>query len=151
MRPFDRVNDLLVAFPARLLSYYAAVVRNSNIVVKPTSGEIVRMPKTISRFGEVFSDKVRRCMTVVTNSDVAMTRLQPRAVLLIHDMAVSTSLWSVGQIGVAARIHERVRANSYRQSQHNADYDSAKLLHAWSINLTGGAKNRSSRKIQILG
>src|SRR5262245_5495896 len=98
MRTFDRLDDLLMAFPARLLCNDAAVIRNAYVVVEPTGGEVIRMPKAVSCFGGVLANEIWRSVTVVANGDVPMARLQPCAVLLVHDMAVCASLWIVSHV-----------------------------------------------------
>lgn len=83
---------------ASFLSYFAASWRDLNVVLEPTGGEIIGMPKTIPCLCRVFADKSRRRVAVVADGYSSMARLQPAAILLLHDMAINASFCVVGHV-----------------------------------------------------
>ena len=66
---FNRPHNLLMTLPASSFRYFAPVCRDLNVVWEPASGEVVGMPEPVPRFGRVFTNKVWRSVTVVTNGD----------------------------------------------------------------------------------
>jgi hypothetical protein len=72
MRTFNRFHDLLVAFSASLLSHNSPALGDVNVVIKPTCGEVIRMPETVLRFGRIFCDEAGWRMAVVADSNSAM-------------------------------------------------------------------------------
>ena len=133
MLSFNSVHGILMTFPASSLGDFKAVFGNAYVVFEPTGGEIVRMPESVARLGHVFADELRRRVAVVADGDVAMTGLQPRAVLVIHDMTVCARRGIVRHVGIAARINKRVGPDTNGESKRYAEDDSlcdAKFLHA---------------------
>lgn len=96
MGAFDCIHYFLVTFAASLLGYFITVFGNANVVFEPARSEVVGMPKAVARFGHIFTDKLRRCMTVVADSGITMAGLEPRTILLLHHVAIRTGFRIVG-------------------------------------------------------
>ena len=124
MRSFNRFNNFLMTFATRLFCYFETMLGNAYVVFEPTSREVIRVPEAVACLGGVLADKLRWCMAVVTNGRVAMARLHPCAVLLLHNMAICTGLRIVGQVRITLSVDERVRANANRETKSNAKDDS---------------------------
>lgn len=117
---FDRFHDLLMTLATRLFSYIAATLSDVDVVRVPTSGEVVGMPEAVLRLGCIFRDETGRRMAVVADGNGAMARLQPAAVLVLHDMTVDTCISIVGHVGISTRIDKRVRADPHDQAERYA-------------------------------
>ncbi len=120
MWTFNRFDDFLMTVSASLFSDLAASWCDLDVVVEPTSGEIVRMPKTILCFGCVFADEVRRGVAIVTDGYCSMARLQPPTILLLHDMAIDASFCVIRHVGVAASVNESIRSDTHGQAEGDA-------------------------------
>ena len=136
VRAFNSLHNFLVTFPASLFSHRPTTRRDVNVVFIPAGREIVRVPKAVARLGHVLGNKTRRRMTIIADSDSAMTRLDPPAKLVLHDMAVYASFSIVGHVGVAAGINERVRPHAHGQTERDTQnypaYDFSIDYHALS-------------------
>ena len=72
MWTFNRFHDLLVTFSASLLCHRPPEIGDVNVFVKPTCGEVIRVPETVLRFGGIFCNETRRRVAVVADSNSAM-------------------------------------------------------------------------------
>jgi hypothetical protein len=100
---------------------------------KGAGREIERMPEAVQRFCPVLTEDVMRRVTVVAHGNGAMARLQPGAVLLLHDMAVGARLRIVGEIRGAACVDERETADPERQPQRQTQQDGVTQAHEASL------------------
>lgn len=121
MRTFNRVHDFLMTLSTGFFGDLKAVFGNAYVVFEPTGGEIVRMPESVARLGHVLADELRRRVTVVADSSVTMTGLQPSAVLVVHDVAVRARRGIVGHVRIAARVNEGIRADADGQADRHAE------------------------------
>jgi len=81
-----------MTIPASLLGNAKVSFGNANGFGKASGGEIVRMPKTIERFGGILAHKIVRRMAIVAGCHLMMAAFDPAVVLLLHDMAVFAGL-----------------------------------------------------------
>ena len=114
---FDRTDDFLMTLAACPLSYFPPMRRNLNVVWEPAGGEVIGMPESVARFRHVLTNKLWRRVTVVANGHRAMARLDPAGILLIHDVAIHACVRIVCHVGIAARVHKRVCADSNSQTK----------------------------------
>ena len=112
VRALNRFNNFLMTLSAGPFSYFISVFRDPNVVFKPTRREIVRMPKTVARFGRILSHKVWRRVTVVADGDVAVAGLHPSPILLLHHMTISACLRIVGEVRIALGVDKSVGTNT---------------------------------------
>src|SRR5687767_13573802 len=136
VRAFNSVHDFLMTFPAGFFGDLKAVLGNAYVVFEPTGGEVVRMPESVARLGHVLADELRRRVAVVADGCVAMTRLQPAAVLLVHDVTVRAGRGIVCHVRIPFRVNKRVGSDTDGKSQRDAKDDSlskVKSLHALLI------------------
>ena len=122
-----------MTFPAGFFGDLKAVFGNAYVVFEPTGGEVVRMPESVARLGHVLADELRRRVAVVADGCVAMTGLQPPAVLLVHDVTVRTGRGIVCQVRIPLGVNKRVGSDTDGKSQRHAEDDSlskVKPLHA---------------------
>src|SRR5688572_27860897 len=97
-----------MTFPAGFLGDLKAVFGNADVVFEPTGGEVVRMPESVARLGHVLANELRRRVAVVADRCVAMTGLQPTAVMLVHDVTVRAGGGIVGQVRIPLRVNKCV-------------------------------------------
>lgn len=121
MSSFNGVHDFLMTFPAGFFGDCKAVFGNAYVVFEPTGGEVIRMPESVAGLGHVLADELRRRVTVVANGGVAMAGLQPRAVLVVHNVAVGARRGIVGHVRIAARVNECIRADADGQADRHAE------------------------------
>lgn len=124
MSAFNRLDDFLMTFPAGFLGNFEPVLRNAYVVFEPAGGEVVRMPESVARFGHVLVGELRRRMAVVADRGIAMTGLQPRAVLVVHDVAVCACCGIVCQVRISLRVNKSVGSDTDGQSQCHAEDNS---------------------------
>ena len=72
MWTFDRFHYFLMTFSTSLFSHCAATLSDVNVVVKPTGGEVIRMPETVLCFRRIFAHDTRRRMAIVADSNSAV-------------------------------------------------------------------------------
>ena len=113
-----------MTFPAGFFGDLKAVFGNAYVVFEPTGGEVVRMPESVARLGHVLADELRRRVAVVADGCVAMTGLQPPAVLIVHDMTVRAGRGIVGQVRIPLGVNKRVGSDTDGKSQRHAEDDS---------------------------
>lgn len=77
------------------------------------------MPEAVARFGCVFAHEVWWSVAIIAASDLSMARLEPTAVLLLHDVAIDTRLSVVGHVGIAAGIDKGVGADADGKSDRS--------------------------------
>ena len=120
----DGMYDIRMAVTARLLGDLAIVIRNLNGVWVIAGGEGQRMEKAISSLAIPLADKaVVRRVAVVANGHIAVRRLQPGVVLILHDVAIGTRFGIAGEIRRPLRIVKRIRSNSPRTSHQRRNAD----------------------------
>jgi len=117
---FDRLHDVVMTFPAGLFRYFTASRRDVNVVFKPAGREVIGVPETVSRLGGVFGNETGRRVAIVTNRHRTMARLQPTTELVLHDVTIHTRFSIVGHVGIAARVHEGIRAYANRHANRDA-------------------------------
>jgi hypothetical protein len=88
--------------------------RDFDSVGIPTCREVERMPKAVVGLHSIFSEDVVRCVAIIASSGSTMTRLQPRIVLRLHDVAVGTSRGIVREVGISPGIDESVTAEPHK-------------------------------------
>ena len=98
---------------ASLFSYLATSWCDVNVVLEPTRGEVVGMPEAVPRLGRVFADEPRRRVAIVADGYSSMARLQPAAILLLHDMAVNAGFSVIGHVRITARVDEGIGTDTY--------------------------------------
>lgn len=113
-----------MTFPAGLFGHLKAVFGNAYVVFKPTRGEVVRMPESVARLGHVLADELRRRVAIVADGYVAMTGLQPSAVLLVHDVTVRAGRRIVCHVRISFRVNKRVGSDTDGKSQRHAEDNS---------------------------
>jgi hypothetical protein len=104
----NSVYDFLMTFPAGFFGDFEPVFGNAYVVFEPTGGEVVRMPESVARLGHILADELRGRVTIVADGGVAMTGLQPRAVLIIHHVAVRARCGIVRQVRISLGVNKRV-------------------------------------------
>ena len=102
---------------ASLFSYLTASWCNVDVVLEPTRGEVIGMPETVPCLCRVFADESRRRVAIVADGYSSMARLQPAAILLLHDMAIDTSFSVIRHVRITASVDEGVRADTYGQPE----------------------------------
>ena len=113
-----------MTFPAGFFGDLKAVFGNAYVVFEPTGGEVVRMPESVARLGHVLADELRRRVAIVADGCVAMTGLQPTAVLLVHDVTVRAGRGIVRHVRIPLGVNKRVGSDTDGQSQRHAEDDS---------------------------
>src|SRR5687768_16859080 len=116
---FNRIDNLLMTLAAGSLSDFAPVRRDLNVVREPAGGEVVRVPESVAGFGRVFTNKLGRRMTVVTDSYRPVDRLHPAGILLVHDVTIDASIRIIGHVRVTTRVDEGIGA--YANSETKRD------------------------------
>ena len=110
-----------MTFAAGLLRYFTTAGGDVNVVVVPTSREVVRVPETVARFRGVLGNESWWGMAVVTNGNRAMTRLHPAAELVIHYVTVLAGFSIVSHVGVAASVNKGVGPHTDSNAEQNAE------------------------------
>ncbi len=87
----DRRGDRLMAPAAGVLGDLVIELCNLDGVGIPAAGEVKRMPESVVRLHCIFADDVVRCVAIVAGRGRVVTRLHPRVVLLLHDVAIRAS------------------------------------------------------------
>ena len=136
MLSFNRVHGFLMTFPAGFFGDFKAVFGNADVVFEPAGRKVIGMPESVARLGHVLADELRRRVTVVADGCVAMTGLQPTAVLLVHDVTVRAGRGIVCQVRIPLGVNKRVGSDTDGKSQRHAEDDSlskVKPPHSYSI------------------
>ena len=130
-----------MTLPAGLFSYRTTARRDVNVVFEPSGREVVRMPETVLRFGCIFADETGWCVTIVANSHSTMAGLQPTIKLVLHNVTIHTRFSVVSHVGISASVNEGVGAHTYRHSDRDAEYHSARkcpLTHLRTFSVCSG-------------
>src|SRR5688572_19866220 len=88
VRALDRLHDVAVALPARLLGDRGVARRDPQRLRKSAGGEGDGVMESVGRFGHVLGDEAWRRMAVVARRDRVMRTARPRPEMVIHDVAV---------------------------------------------------------------
>src|SRR6185503_12408880 len=124
-------DNVLVTFPAGLFCYLTTARRDVNVVFIPAGREVIRMPETISRLGRILADESGWRVAIIANRHCTMTRLQPTAKLILHDMTIHARFSVVSHVRIAARVDKRVSTHADGHTNRDAQNDSRKpSLHA---------------------
>ena len=124
LRPVRNCNvfgNVRVTITARFFGHALVAPRNLNRLVETAERKIIRMPETVCSLCVVFSHEIVGRVTIVAGSNGMMTRFLPAVVLLVHNMAVSARSWIITQVRITFGINERIKANSQRQTNGNAN------------------------------
>lgn len=105
-------HDLLVAVQTRLLSYFQIACLDPDGIREFARGKGEGVPKAIVGLHPVFSQEVVGSVTVITGGDGTVTGLNPSVIVVVHDVAVGTCFWIVGQVRSPFCVYEGKRANS---------------------------------------
>ena len=96
-----------------------------NVVFEVTGSEGIRMEEAVYGLGPILRYQPRRSVTVIANSDVAMTRLHPARPLFFHNVTIRACGRVVGQIGTATSIAEREQGNATKGTNQNGHHGEA--------------------------
>ena len=91
-------NIVFVAIKAVRVENCATFRLNLNRFVEILKGKPLGMVVTVASFGEPFSQKIVRNMTIIASRIAVMARLLPTVILIAHNMAVDASFWVAGEI-----------------------------------------------------
>ena len=86
------MNKIRMAVATIRLHDTPVVLVNHDRFVEILSRESQRMKEAISPFAKPLADKVMRSMAVVAPCNVVMGRLNPSVVVILHHVAIRTSL-----------------------------------------------------------
>ena len=95
----QRVNEVLMTMHARVLRHAPVARLDLNRLVKVLQRECQRMKEAVVPLHDPFADRVMREMAIVADGDMLVTRVLPRVVMSLHDMAVRTGGGIVAEIG----------------------------------------------------
>src|SRR5688500_6372389 len=111
-----------MTFPAGLFLCFTASRRDVSVVFKPAGREVVGVSQAVSRLGGVFGSDSGRRVAIVANRHRTIARLQPTAEVVLHDVTIHTRFSIVSHVGIAARVHEGIRAYADRHANRDAQY-----------------------------
>lgn len=111
----SRHRDMAVATSRFCNSFVHRIDLNGFVKVLKRKGPGVI--EAIYRFDCIFPHKVVRRMAVVTGGYIVMTRLKPSRKLLVHDVAIGTRAWIIGEIGPTAGVRERIATKPEQSSK----------------------------------
>src|SRR5690242_14610103 len=117
---------------ARALGHAVVVTLNANVVGIASAGEGERVEESVRRLDGVLAYEVMGCVTVIALGDRVMTTGDPPRVVVLHDVAVGAGFRIIGEIGIALRIYERIKAKTDRQPNDNAENNRAGVARSHS-------------------
>jgi len=115
-----RVHSRDEAFvTANAVTLYDSTIARGDLdrLLEVLEGERHRVPEAVVRLRDPLGQAVRGQMTLDTGGGVPVPALQPRVVLLVHDVAVHTRPRIGRQVRKAPGVHEREAA----ETRGNAD------------------------------
>jgi len=128
----DRIRQLGMAAFARAFRHPMVVTLDPDVVRETTGGEGQRVEESIGRLDRVLAYEVMGCVTVIALGDRVMTTGDPPRVVVLHDVAVGAGFRIIGEIGIALRIYERIKAKTDRQPNDNAENNRAGVARSHS-------------------
>jgi hypothetical protein len=108
VRPFDGVNNVLMALPTRPFGNLKIMFLDSQRFRKTAGREREGVPEPIRCLRGVLAKEVRRCVAVVTNGRCPMAGLDPCVIVFLHYVTVGAGARVVRKIRPALGINERV-------------------------------------------
>lgn len=121
-RDEDRVVDeALVTANAVVLEQPGVPLRDLNRLVEVPHRECPRMIPPVDGLGQVFADEIRRRMALIANGDVVVSRLLPRVIDIVHDVAVHARSRIVRHVGEAAGVAEGEEPEAEHQSREDGE------------------------------
>src|SRR5271169_4715909 len=84
----NRGSNVFVTATAGVLGDFVIEPGDLDRVGIAAGGEVEGMPESVVGLHRIFADDVMRSVAVVAGRDRMMTRLHPRVVLCLHDVAV---------------------------------------------------------------
>ena len=97
---------------ARALRHAPIARFDLNGFMKVFQSECQRMKKSVVSLRDAFSDKIVREVTVIADGHMPMTGILPRVKVILHDMAVGTTLWIIAQVADALAIAKGKNADA---------------------------------------
>jgi hypothetical protein len=113
------VDDFLMTIQARVLRHAPIPRLDLNRLVKILKCERQRMEEPVVRLGDPFADGVMREVAVVADRYVAMSRILPRVIMPLHDVAIRTALRVIAQIARPFAVAKREGSDSDENPKHH--------------------------------
>jgi hypothetical protein len=98
------MDEIRMAAQASILSDPAVSRFDLNRLVEVLQGKSQRVEESIVGLGYPLACKMVREMTIVTDGDMMVTGIQPRVVVILHDVTIGTCQWIVAQIAAALTV-----------------------------------------------
>ena len=130
MGPGYRQGNSRMTTPACGLRDLVIAFANRDVVGESPGREGQRMKESVLGFGQIFTNKIVRCMTIIADRYCAMPGFFPGVVILLHHMTVGAGLRIVGEVGVAFGVDEGIKTESSREPDQNAQHDDRKRLQS---------------------
>jgi hypothetical protein len=103
----DVMNEVSVTAQATVLKYRCVAGMNHDWLVKVLQCKALGMPVAIVRFRNVFGNEFMRQVTIDASRGSVMRALQPRGVLVVHDVTVRACTRVGREITQALTVVER--------------------------------------------
>ena len=124
-------ETMAVALAAGVLGDLMIMRLDAQRVGEITGRERERVPESVRRLRRILRDEALRRVAVIADRDLAVTRLEPCGVMLLHDVAVGTGRRIIRQVRRALRVDEGVCADADCQAEGEAcRYRESDACHA---------------------
>jgi hypothetical protein len=125
LRRLDRFGEFVMAFAAGALRHVLVAWRDAQRIRIATCREVERMPEAVLGLGQVLRNDSGRRVTVIADRDRCVAGPRPGGEVIAHDVSVRARAGIIGEIGIAASVHEGVGAHAEEQADahccHEAD------------------------------
>jgi hypothetical protein len=116
------VDQITVTANAVVLKNLASLGLDHDRFHEVLSGELLSVAPTIFGLRDVLVEKRGRQVAVDTNRNLMVTRLLPRIVLRLHDVAIHTSSWIRLQVRQTLGVSERIGADARGRADCNGKH-----------------------------
>jgi hypothetical protein len=117
---FDGFHNVRMATTTRIFCDLAIPLIDPDVFREITRGEPKGMPEAVQSLGGILANHIVRRMTIIARGHTAMTAVDPTVILLLHDVAVDTSLGITRHVRTALRIDECVCHHTEGQAENHS-------------------------------
>ena len=113
------MNNRLVAMQTSSLSHAAVSWLDLNGFVEVFQRKCQRVKEAVVSLDQPLPNKVVRQMAIVADRHMPMAGMLPRIVIILHHMAICTSLWVIAQIACSLAVSNGKHTDADKHTKHD--------------------------------